>query len=479
MIDRSHVSPRLSPSSSNSPTDLETPDSGDDSSSDILAKEEEIPGHLVPVFLQDLLQTFFCDHSTVNNYSVDQEGQEQCAPEKQSHTERSNSAEFPTLQNQEASNSHKRKRINGSDEKPGDGDGDDGDDDHRRQKVTLPKDPSANVLWACPFSKWKPLSYQSCHKYMMNDISRVKQHLTRKHQKPFCCPTCSDVFHELDEFYEHIAKRTCTRRPRIELEGITPPQRKILERRSDKRQSKQEQWYTIYSVIFPEAPRPATPYVDGNLSAELLSFQRFMSQEGPGIIEQTAKAHIAESLLPHQDDVLSFAQTLFQHAIPAVLQRYEHTRPNNNSPNSGHASSSSETPVRAAKAQHEAIAMNDIGQNITTAQATDVGPQQLSLYPERTSNPRLNNMPESGDLHEAQLDTRIDTDLLQDLIVAPNPSIGEELTWDPDMPLGTDALEMTDLNLPMEWIELFPMRNSNGGDDAGGIMEPSNDIPQM
>lgn len=39
-------------------------------------------------------------------------------------------------------------------------------------------------LLACPFCKWKPLTYQNCYKYVLKDISRVKQHLRRNHRRP-------------------------------------------------------------------------------------------------------------------------------------------------------------------------------------------------------------------------------------------------------------------------------------------------------
>ncbi|KAI1188872.1 hypothetical protein F5B17DRAFT_241676 [Nemania serpens] len=62
---------------------------------------------------------------------------------------------------------------------------------------------------ACPFAKWKPLSYQSCCKYIMKDIRRVKQHLRRNHKRPLHCPICWETFNVEETFYSHIQDRSC------------------------------------------------------------------------------------------------------------------------------------------------------------------------------------------------------------------------------------------------------------------------------
>ncbi|KAI1469288.1 uncharacterized protein F4812DRAFT_422621 [Daldinia caldariorum] len=209
------------------------------------------------------------------------------------------------------------------------------DEDKNPRKRTRYLDPPIEVqptFWACPFSKWKPLSYRKCCQYILKDISRVKQHLRRYHERPPYCPVCWKVFPEEDGFESHIQSRTCSPRPKADLEGVTSVQQKQLERRSDKQLTKRKQWYAIYDILFPGQPHPDSPYLESDLSSELLSFEKFMATEGLQIVERAAREHIPHDLMPLQDEVLAFSQTLYQQAIPQILRRYDATRPVHNSP---------------------------------------------------------------------------------------------------------------------------------------------------
>ncbi|KAI1643011.1 uncharacterized protein F4817DRAFT_320204 [Daldinia loculata] len=212
--------------------------------------------------------------------------------------------------------------------------GDEGDEDrypHKKLHLDRPVEVQP-TFWACPFSKWKPLSYRKCCQYILKDISRVKQHLRRYHERPPYCPVCWEVFREEDGFESHIQDRTCSPRPKTDLEGITPTQQKQLERRSDKQLSKPEQWYAIYTILFPGQPHPDSPYLESDLSSELLLLQKFIATDGLEIVERKAREHIPPDLMPHEDEVLAYSQALFQQAIPEILQRYDASRPINNGP---------------------------------------------------------------------------------------------------------------------------------------------------
>ncbi|OTA52269.1 hypothetical protein K449DRAFT_391479 [Hypoxylon sp. EC38] len=209
---------------------------------------------------------------------------------------------------------------------------DEGDEDKRPSNKPILKasEEAQSVFWACPFSKWKPLTYQKCHRYILKDISRVKQHLRRYHERPRYCPVCWEVFREEDKFETHIQDRRCSPRPKIDIEGVSSAQQKQLERRSDKQLSKPKQWYAIYETLFPDQPRPDNPYIESDLSAELISFQRFMAIEGLPIVERKARENIPAHLFPHEDELLLFSQVLFQQAVPEILRKYEGTRLKNN-----------------------------------------------------------------------------------------------------------------------------------------------------
>ncbi|KAI0809851.1 hypothetical protein GGR55DRAFT_646964 [Xylaria sp. FL0064] len=231
------------------------------------------------------------------------------------------------------SNPTKRKRQNLS-QNSGNGEDEDQEEElpPRKRMESLKED----ALLACPFAKWKPLSYQSCYKYIMKDIRRVKQHLRRSHKRPLHCPTCWETFKVEEVFYSHIESRSCLPRPKRALEGVSSTQQEHLDRKVDRKLSRSDQWYSIFSILFPDSPRPRSAYLESDLSAELLDFQKFMATDGLDIVEQTAYEQIPASLIPQTEEIVTFSQVLFQQAIPEILKKYEATRQHNSSPDSGY-----------------------------------------------------------------------------------------------------------------------------------------------
>ncbi|KAI0552900.1 hypothetical protein F4679DRAFT_28524 [Xylaria curta] len=233
------------------------------------------------------------------------------------------------------SNPTKRKRQDLSRSNDNGEDEDEEKEPPPRKRVEQLKE---DALLACPFVKWKPLSYRSCHKYIMKDIRRVKQHLRRNHMRPLYCPTCWETFKVEETFYSHIEGRSCLPKPKRELEGVTSTQQGLLEHKADRKLSRSDQWYAIFSILFPDSPRPRSAYLESDLSAELLDFQNFMATDGLEIVEQTVHEQIPTSLIPQTEEIVTFSQVVFQQAIPEILKKYEATRPHNSSPDSGYES---------------------------------------------------------------------------------------------------------------------------------------------
>lgn len=330
-------------SNSSSVTELESIASSDNGY-DVLDTDHGILASLASELVGNLLETFSHYRAGYGNRTVAANGhtKDYSTPDdSQGNTSNQDLAEATTQ------GLGKRKRKDLLEDEPGD---DENNEDHPAKRPSdTPQDARDTVLWACPYSKWKPLSYQSCYKYILKDISRVKQHLNRSHERPFHCPTCWEIFQGEDDFYAHIRDRTCTSKPVKVLEGVTPSQKKLLERRVDKKLSKRDQWYSVYSILFPDQTLPTSPYVEAHLSSELLSFQDFMVNQGLRIVETTARTRIPVDLLPHQEEIVAFSQTLFQQAIPEILEKYEHTRPFNNSPDSGYATASCASSASSGK----------------------------------------------------------------------------------------------------------------------------------
>ncbi|KAI8623982.1 hypothetical protein F5Y19DRAFT_456411 [Xylariaceae sp. FL1651] len=233
------------------------------------------------------------------------------------------------------SNPSKRKRQGPSQNNGNDEDEEEEEELPPRKRAQPLKEGS---LLACPFAKWKPLSYQSCYKYRLKEINRVKQHLHRYHRMPLYCPTCWEIFKDEKTFYPHIQSRSCFQQPRREIEGMTSTQQQHLERKADRKLSQSGKWYSIFSILFPGSPLPKSAYLESDLSAELLDFQKFMATDGLAIVEQTVHEQIPANLMPQTEEIVTFSHVLFQQAIPEILKKYEATRPHNSSPDSGYES---------------------------------------------------------------------------------------------------------------------------------------------
>ncbi|TLS29663.1 hypothetical protein PpBr36_01896 [Pyricularia pennisetigena] len=194
-------------------------------------------------------------------------------------------------------------------------------------------DGSTTELWACPFCKWKPLRYQGCHTYKLKEISRVKQHLRRKHRIPLHCEVCSEEFADEEARLAHVRTRSCSSRSCVQKtwEGVTPEQQELLERRAERNKTKVEQWYSIYEILFPGQTPPASPYVDLELSPHMHSFQAFLaSDQAATILNEATIAQVPPHL--QCEEILAISRGIFEQAMPALLQQYESSQQRRLSP---------------------------------------------------------------------------------------------------------------------------------------------------
>jgi hypothetical protein len=196
-----------------------------------------------------------------------------------------------------------------------------------RRKISVSSDENDEKLLACPFCKYDARRYRDCYKYILRDISRLKQHLGRKHRIPIHCPSCSLEFDLEEQRDAHIRLRSCEVLPPREWEGINQTQKLLLEKRIDAKKTKEENWYIIYEILFPGSPRPRGPYVDAPLSEELLALREYIVVEGPGFIRDLTQRVLPEQLRPQQDDIQAFVETVFPDAVGFLLDEYSMRRP--------------------------------------------------------------------------------------------------------------------------------------------------------
>lgn len=114
---------------------------------------------------------------------------------------------------------------------------------------------------ACPYYKRNPLLHQRC--LLRNDLTEtsfVVQHVERAHPRlPIHCPCCGEIFATRAENDIHVRGRTCNPRE-FRHEGLTEDQ--LVALRIPRRNLNEvERWYSLWDILFPGEPRPASPYV--------------------------------------------------------------------------------------------------------------------------------------------------------------------------------------------------------------------------
>lgn len=167
----------------------------------------------------------------------------------------------------------KRRRQDDSDEE--------GDQDSwpAKKSTNLESYPRSRFL-ACPFWKLDPEKHQKCFLEHLDKISRVKQHLHRRHTPDFYCPRCFTIFQTEQGFHWHMIETKCDRQPDARLDALSIIQSKLLSRHSRRYGSVEEQWYAMWDIIFPGQPWPLSIYMVADQSEDRAMFREFAYREG-------------------------------------------------------------------------------------------------------------------------------------------------------------------------------------------------------
>ncbi len=178
-----------------------------------------------------------------------------------------------------------------------DQDQDSGDEESQRRqpkKKRLNDYPPEGVpkQLACHFWKLDPRKHRSCFRFTLEDTSRVKQHLKRKHTPEYYCERCWAVFPDDGTHQTHVKVEvvTCPSRT-CNFPEITYRQREALRIRSTSN-TEESRWFDMWDIIFPNSPRPPSPYIDSDLSEELCELMEFVPAHGPAIIAAEIQASI-------------------------------------------------------------------------------------------------------------------------------------------------------------------------------------------
>jgi hypothetical protein len=165
----------------------------------------------------------------------------------------------------------------------------------KQQKKELP----FGFKFSCPFFKKDPLLYRGCATFHLSRTQDVKYHLARKHPRPEYCPRCNEVFgDDIESRDAHVRRDSCERRPLLPPDGLSERQRVLLSKPVDAALPPDEQWFSIWDVVFPNYHRPASPYLNTEVSEQLKNFREFMITYGPTIFREAAEAKGLTLYLP-------------------------------------------------------------------------------------------------------------------------------------------------------------------------------------
>lgn len=161
-------------------------------------------------------------------------------------------------------------------------------------------------MLACPYCKRDAHRHKKCCTLGWGKISHVKQHIYRAHSLPIYCPVCMEMFDDVRSRDQHNRRRDCQAPDVIvEPDGITPDQREHLSRRVSSRLSEEEQWFSIWDYLFPDRPRPSSPYNDFELSEGMVEFRKFITSDaGTDVLLRNLRWVSTLMSTPVDDEVL-------------------------------------------------------------------------------------------------------------------------------------------------------------------------------
>ncbi|KAF4445345.1 hypothetical protein F53441_10894 [Fusarium austroafricanum] len=182
------------------------------------------------------------------------------------------------------------------------------------------KQEESNLRLACPFYKFDSVRHHRCYAHVLTRNSYVKQHLFRSHMQPIHCDICLSEWPSEEKLREHRRAQTCEKKEYIAPEGITPEQeRKLRSRLGSQNKSESDQWFDLYSILFPGAQKPKSAYLNAELSEDAESLREFIQGRGTLVLRDKLQN------LNQGVDSEGLEQTL-QNALSSMFDEWQNQR---------------------------------------------------------------------------------------------------------------------------------------------------------
>ncbi|RKL01029.1 hypothetical protein BFJ68_g5387 [Fusarium oxysporum] len=235
----------------------------------------------------------------------------------------------------------------------------------KRGKTSRSQCEGRSQFLACPYWKSDPERYWDCFMKKNDTIAHLKQHLTRRHTPRYYCQICYQTFKDFDPFDSHALKRACTRGPLAKLEGISQQQKNQLSLKS--KGSVEQQWYNVWSILFPDRDPPATIFIHSTQSEDFCCMQEFAQREGVAIMLEELDS---SGLLIRPDASRQQLQSTVQRAMVSIFRNYSIRREPSSEESEETSLSQALEPGHGVSSQQESTTETQVAQYDVTS--TDV-----------------------------------------------------------------------------------------------------------
>ncbi|EFY96117.1 hypothetical protein X797_008536 [Metarhizium robertsii] len=239
--------------------------------------------------------------------------------------------------------------------------------------------------WACPYAKRPGNQDHVCHQRAFDKISRLKGHLNRKpHAIENSCATCWTSFKNEMECKLHEQARECTAKPPPTKDLVTPEQRAQLSSRAS---NDSDSWYEIFKCLCPGVPRPHSPFVNVDHSAEVRAIQNHLPAEE--MTWEAAMHDLPPSLQPVRQSIADYFRARQDEFVAMMLRPWKSPHFDNPQPRNRRLRTKP-TPARHTAACDQPLA--DVGTSTTVAaSAGTTGVMPTPLEPTWGNNPEAEN----------------------------------------------------------------------------------------
>ncbi|KAK7421193.1 hypothetical protein QQX98_002323 [Neonectria punicea] len=119
---------------------------------------------------------------------------------------------------------------------------------------------------ACPFLKWNTAWYKETCWVKLTRMSLVKDHLRKKHYKPYCARCYMK---------DHTPDHLCIPKPSAPVSLITLDKLKAINERTARNGTLEEKWQRLYAVLFPDEPVCVDPFLSDHASQMMQNAEHY------------------------------------------------------------------------------------------------------------------------------------------------------------------------------------------------------------